>query len=367
MSDKKLQGDFIVNSNTFAISDLMVEDEAATETSNKTTSDAESLKIPDFLDCTITANSKTVIYDNLNLKNVIGELLIKDQNANLRNMTIDLFKGQLGISGNVSTKKAKPTFDMKLAMQQFDISQSFKELEMLKFLAPIAKILKGKLNSTIDLSGILDANFSPELKTVTGNALAEVLTTDINTEESPLLSNLASKLSFLDLDQLDIKDIKTKLSFENGQVAVQPFTMAYKDIPIEVSGTHNFSNAMNYRAVLKVPAKYLDGDLNRLIGRINDVGINKITIPITARIGGIFSSPQITTDLTGGISNLINQLIEIEKQKLIGKGKDKVNHLLGGNSNSSQTESTKTKTDSTKTTPEDKIKKRVKNVFGGLF
>ncbi|MBC3847387.1 AsmA family protein [Winogradskyella echinorum] len=368
LSDKKLQGNFNVNSNTFAISDFMVEDEAASETSNKTTSDAESLKIPDFLDCTITANAKTVIYDNLNLKNVKGQLLIKDQNANLKNMTTDLFNGQLGISGNVSTKEAKPKFDMKLAMQQFDISQSFKELEMLKFLAPIAKVLQGKLNSTIDLSGILDENFSPDLATITGDALAEVLTDKVNTEQSAILSGLSSKLNFLDLDKLDLKDIKTKLSFENGQVSVKPFTINYKDIPIEVSGTHSFSNSMNYSAVLQVPAKYLGSEVNRLVGKINDAEVNKITIPVTANIGGTFSSPNITTDLTSGVSNLTKQLIEIEKQKLIGKGKDKINDLLGGVLGGNSTTTTdSTKTDSTKNKAEDKVKEGIKDALGGIF
>lgn len=368
LSDKKLQGNFNVNSNTFAISDFMVEDEAASETSNKTTSDAESLKIPDFLDCTITANAKTVIYDNLNLKNVKGQLLIKDQNANLKNMTTDLFNGQLGISGNVSTKEAKPKFDMKLAMQQFDISQSFKELEMLKFLAPIAKVLQGKLNSTIDLSGILDENFSPDLATITGDALAEVLTDKVNTEQSAILTGLSSKLNFLDLDKLDLKDIKTKLSFENGQVSVKPFTINYKDIPIEVSGTHSFSNAMNYSAVLQVPAKYLGSEVNRLVGKINDAEVNKITIPVTANIGGTFSSPNITTDLTSGVSNLTKQLIEIEKQKIIGKGKDKINDLLGGVlGGNSTTKTDSTKTDSTKTKAEDKVKEGIKDALGGIF
>jgi len=77
LSDKKLQGNFNVNSNTFAISDFMIEDEAASTNSNKTTSNSESLKIPDFLDCTITANANTVIYDNLNLKNVKGQYILK--------------------------------------------------------------------------------------------------------------------------------------------------------------------------------------------------------------------------------------------------------------------------------------------------
>lgn len=369
LSDKKLQGSFNVNSNTFAISDFMVEDESASETSNKTTSDSESLKIPDFLDCTITANAKTVIYDNLNLKNVKGQLSIKDQNANLSNMTTDLFNGQLGISGNVNTKEAKPKFDMKLAMQQFDISQSFKDLEMLQVLAPIAKVVQGKLNSTIDVSGLLDENFSPDLTTISGNALAEILTSNVDVSKSPLLSGLDSKLDFIDFNQLQ-KDIKTKLSFENGQVSVKPFTLKYKDIPIEVSGSHSFSNAMSYSAVLQVPAKYLGSDVNRLIGQINDAEVNKVSIPITANIGGTFSSPSISTDLTSGVSSLTKQLVEIQKQKLVGKGKDKISDLLGnvlGGNNSTKTDSTTVKTDSTKKDPKDAIKEGVGNVLGGIL
>ncbi|WP_405573578.1 AsmA-like C-terminal region-containing protein [Winogradskyella sp. Asnod2-B02-A] len=371
LSDKKLEGNFNVNSNTFAISDFMSEDETATESSNKTTSDAESLKIPDFLDCTITANAKTVIYDNLNLKNVKGQLRIKDQNANLQNMTTDIFNGQLGISGNVSTKATKSTFDMNLAMQNFDISQSFKDLDMLKALAPIAKVLQGKLNSTIDISGFLDESFSPDLSSISGSAIAKILTDKIDAENSPLLSSLDSKLDFIDFSKLDLKDLKTNLSFENGQVSVKPFTVNYKDIPIVVSGSHSFSNTMNYNAVFQVPAKYLGSDVNRLIGKINDNEVNKLTVPVTANIGGTFSSPKIQTDLTSGVSNLTKQLIEIEKQKLINTGKDKATDLIGGllsgSSNTTKTDSTTTKENTTKQTAEDKVKEGVGNILGGLL
>lgn len=369
LSDKKLQGDFNVNSNSFAIADFMVEDETATEKSNKTTSDEESLKIPDFLDCTITANAKTVIYDNLNLKNVKGQLHIKDQNANLKNMTTDIFNGQLGISGNVSTKEAKPKFDMQLAMQEFDISESFKYLKMLQAIAPIAKVVEGKLNSTIDINGLLDASFSPDLATISGNALAEILTSNINVSKSPLLSGLDNKLDFIDFNKLD-KEIKTKLSFDDGEVSVKPFTITYEDIPIEVSGTHNFSNTMSYNAVLQVPAKYLGSEVNRLIGKIDDSDIDKITIPVTTTIGGTFASPQISTDLTNGVSNLTKQLLDIQKQKLLGQGKDKVNDLLGGLlGNKKETTSDSTSNDSQvdPKRPEDSVKEGVKNVLGGLL
>lgn len=369
LSDKKLQGNFKVNSNQFALADFMIEDKTATETSNKTTSEAASLKIPEFLDCTITANAKTVQYDNLNLKNVTGELRIKDQNANLKNMTTDLFDGKLGITGNVSTKSEKPTFNMQLGMQAFDISKSFKNLELLEALAPIAKVLQGKLNSTIAINGLLDENFSPDLNTITGNALAEILTTKVNAQNSKILTGLDSKLDFIDLNKLDLKDLKTALSFENGQVNVSPFTITYKDIPIEVSGTHSFSNTMNYNAVFQVPASYLGSEVNRLIGQINDSEVSNISIPVTASIGGTFTSPNIKTDLTSGVTNLTKQLVEVQKQKLVNKGKDKVNNLLGGllGSNSDTKVQDSTTTDSTKTTTKTKVEKGVKSVLGNLL
>ena len=368
VSDKKLQGDFKVSSKNFVVSDFMVEDETASEGSNKTTSDAESLKIPDFLDCTISANAQNVVYDNLNLKNVSGKLRIKDQNASLSDMTTDLFDGKLGISGNVSTKDVKPKFDMLLAMQQFDISKSFKGLDLLNALAPIAKVIEGKLNSTIKLNGFLDKDFAPDLNSISGDALAELFTTRLTASQSEILKSLSGKLDFIDLKDLDLKDLKTKLSFENGQVSVKPFTIDYKDIPIEISGTHSFSNTMSYSAVLKVPAKYLGSDVNRLIGKINDLDVNKITIPVTAKIGGTFTQPNITTDLTSAASNLTKQLIDIQKQKLLNKGEDKINDLLGGLlEGNKKTPTDSVKVDSTKTTSKDNLKEGVKNILGGIL
>lgn len=366
LSDKKLQGNFNVDSNYFVIADFMVEDTTASETSNKTTDANESLKIPDFLDCSITANAKTVVYDNLTLKNVNGTLRIKDQNANLQNMSINMFDGKMGVSGNVSTKEAKPAFDMALDMNQFDISNSFQTLDMLKAIAPIAKVLQGKLNSTIKVNGLLDQNFSPDLSTINGDALAELLSTKLLSSESEVLKSLNGKLDFIDLSKLDLKNLKTKLSFENGQVSVKPFTLTYKDIPIEIAGTHSFTNTMNYSAVLQVPAKYLGSDVNQLIGQINDNDVNNISIPITATIGGTFTSPQVKTDLASGISNLTKQLVEIQKQKLITKGTNKVSDLLGGVLGGSTTKKTTT-ADSTKTNTNDAIKKGVNSVLGGLF
>ncbi|WP_033957823.1 AsmA family protein [Psychroserpens jangbogonensis] len=369
LSDKKLQGNFDVNSNNFVVSDFMIEDETTSGSSNKTTSESQSLKIPDFLDCTINANAKTVVYDNLNLKNVKGTLSIKDQEANLQNMTSNLFDGVLAITGKVSTKTDTPVFNLNLGADGFDISKSFKGLDLLQNLAPIAKAIQGKLNTSINLQGTLDSEFSPNLNTVTGDAFAELLSTNIDPKQGSVLSKLEGAINFVDFSKLDLKDVKANLDFSDGKVTVKPFNLKYEDIDIQVSGSHGFDKTLDYNAVFDVPAKYLGSDVNRLIGKINDNETNNITIPVTANITGSYTNPNVKTDLSSGVSNLTKQLIEIEKQKLIDKGTDQVKDLLGGllggNKNDTSKDSSSTKTDSTKT--KDPIEEGVKGILGNLL
>ena len=379
-----LKGNFNVNSNTLALNDFMSDKTAAKSTapsSSKSSVTAEALKIPEFLECSITANANTVIYDNLNLKDVKGNLIIKDQQANLNGLTSKLFDGLLTVSGSVSTKADSPSFNLDVSAESFDIAKSFNGLELLQSLAPIAKVMQGKLNTTINISGLLDNEFSPKLNTVSGKAFAELLTTSINENQSELLNKLGGALSFIEFDKLDLKELKTYLDFANGMVTVKPFNIAYKDIGITVAGSHGFDKSLNYDAVFNVPAKYLGSDVNRLIGKINDNEVNKISIPVTATISGSFTSPKVSTDLTSGVSNLTKQLIEIEKQKLIGQGTDKIKNLIGGlmtgnttgntNTTSGTTtpkDSIKIKTDSIKTnTKTDPVKQGVKDVLGGLL
>ncbi|RRQ49369.1 AsmA family protein [Maribacter algicola] len=396
-NNENVEGTFDLVSNTFALNDFMVEEsgEASGNTSSQNTASEERIKIPSFLDANFNARANTVIYDNITLRDVSGNLSIKDEKATLSNMTSSLFDGKVAFNGEVSTKQETPTFAMQLALDQLELQESFQALELFQALAPVARILKGKFSSDISLSGNLTDDFTPDLLSLTGNILADVITREISTDKAPVLSALDTKLDFIDLEKLSLKELKTKLSFENGLVAVKPFSIRYQDIEINVDGNHTFDQKMNYKATLQVPSKYLGKDINNLIARIDDRSLDSLTIPVTANIGGVYNSPEITTDLTSGIKTLTNQLIEIEKQKLVNKGKDKAKDLIGdilsgstkkdttgqdtktgakevlsgilGGSN--KADSTKIKTDTPSTPPkkEEAVKEAAKDVLKGLF
>lgn len=361
-NDQNLKGNFNLNSNQIDVADFLTTAEPAKEEAKP----AEAMKIPAFLDCTVTAKSKTVLYDNLTLKDVSGKLIIKDEAVTLENVKTNIFDGQIGLNGTVATKTAVPTFAMDLSMSQVNIAQTFTQLNLLKNISPIANIINGKLNSTIKLSGKLDPKeMTPDLKTVSGDLMSQLLSTTINPSNSTMLSALDSQISFIDLSKINLNDLKTAISFKDGKVNVKPFDLKYEDVKVTVGGTHGFDQSMNYNLKFDVPAKYLGPEVNSLIAKLSPADAAKIeNIPVTALLGGSFSSPKISTDLKQSTTKLVNQLVQQQKQKLINQGTSALTNLIDKNTKPSDTTKTKT-TEKPKT--EDVVKDKVKEGLNSLF
>ena len=371
--NQNLQGNFNLSSNQLAVDDFMTtaEPTAKTEIKAKT----EAMKIPAFLDCSLTANAKTVLYDNLTLKDVSGKLIVKDQAVTLQNVKTNIFGGSIGVNGTVSTKAKTPTFNMNLGLNQVNIADSFTQLDMLKKIAPIAGIINGKLNSTIKLSGNLDANeMTPDLKTLSGDLLGQLLSTTVNSSNSTLLSALGSNVKFLDVNKLNLNDLKAAVTFKDGKVTVKPFDIKYQDIKVTVGGTHGFDQLMNYNLKMDVPAKYLGTDVNNLIAKLTPANAAKLeNIPVNAILGGSFTTPKITTDIKAATTTLVTNLVKKQKEQLIGKGTTALGNLIDKNKKPGDTTKTKVPTtkEEVKTAVKEEVKKqtetKAKDLLNGLF
>lgn len=360
---QELKGNFNMSSNQLAVDDFMTSGEPATEkTEAKPT---EAMKIPAFLNCTLNAKATTVLYDNLKLKDVSGILLIKDEKATLENFKTSIFGGTIGLNGAVSTKTKVPTFDMSLGFNQVDIAQTFTQLDMMKKIAPIAGIINGKINSTIKLNGNLDAKeLTPDLKSISGDLVGQLLSTSVNAKNSTLLSALGSNIKFLDVNKLNLNDLKMALTFDDGKVNVKPFDIKYQDIKVTVGGSHGFDQTMNYNLKLDVPAKYLGSEANAFIAKMSPADAAKLeNIPINALVTGNFSTPKISTDMKSAVSSLASQVANQQKEKLTQKGTSALTDLI--NKNTKAKDTTKAATDKEKNTEE--VTKKAGDLLNGLF
>lgn len=361
-----LKGKFNMNSTKLVVSDFMAPTTTVSEEGKKTT---EAVKIPSFLDCSITAKAGTVVYDNLNLKDVSGNMIIRDEAVTLNNLKMGIFGGNIGLTGTVSTKGKTPKFDMNLGLNAVNIAESFTQLDMLKSIAPIAGVINGKLNSTIKLSGNLQNDMTPNLKTISGDLFGQLLSTTINEKNSAMLTSLSSNLKFIDMSKVNLNDVKAALSFKDGKVNVKPFDIKYQDITVNVGGSHGFDQTMNYNLKFDVPVKYLGKDVTNLIAKLTPADQKQITsIPVNGLMTGNFSQPKFNSDLKQSTTNLTTQLVKMQKDKYVNQGTNALNNMLNGTKgNSSGTTTTATDTSKTKTTPKEEIKNTVKDKATGAL
>jgi len=231
----------------------------------------------------------------------------------------------------------------------------------LKKIAPIAGIINGKLNSTIKLNGNLDATeLTPNLATLTGDLLGQLLSTTVSAENSTLLNALGSNLKFIDMSKVNLNNLKAALTFKDGKVNVKPFDIKYQDIKATIGGTHGFDQSMNYNLKFDVPAKYLGTEANALIAKLSPADAAKLqSIPINAMLVGNFTNPKITTDINSAVTKLTTQLVNQQKDRMVKQGTSALTDYLNKN---------KKPSDTTKTAaPKEDVKTKATDLLNGLF
>lgn len=371
-TDQKLKGNFTAESETFSVNDFMVKEKLSEETTGDpyetVATTEEAIKIPSFLDVQLDFVADKVLYDNLTLQNTRGALQIADETATLRNVTATIFNGNIILNGNVSTGEDVPTFGMELDLNSIDITQAFNEMELLQNLAPIARALQGNLTTNIDLRGNLNEDLTPRLQTLAGNALAEVLGARVNPEQSPLLARLDQNLNFVNLNDLNLKDLKTQLTFNNGQVEVQPFDFNIKGIKATASGSHGFDMNMNYTVDLDIPAKFLGSELEGTLSRLSDTAQDTMTVGLPINITGSFNDPNINLNMQQAVTNLTQKIISSQKDKLQEKGKDILTDIITGKTTGKDTATTdQTQRTDTTETQQEAVKQAARDILGGIL
>ena len=341
-----LKGNFNLSSNKLVVNDSMqpAAKEATTPTKQETketpkieakTPTQAAIKVPAFLDCTLTAKANTVSYDNLKLSNVSGKLIIKDEKVALENLKSDIFGGNIALSGDVSTKEKTPTFDVDLNLNRVNIPEAFSQITMLEKIAPIANAVQGKVNTVINVKGSLKNDLTPEINSISGDLFAALIDSKIDSQGSALLSALDSQFTGLNLANLNLKDIKAAVDFEDGKVKIKPFTIKYKDVGIEVAGSHGFDQQMNYKLTFNVPPQMLGKEAEGLLAKLTPENQKKISnLPVVATVGGTFKKPQVSTDAKTVVKDLATQIAKNQINNLTAKGTDALQQALGSKTNS---------------------------------
>jgi len=320
--DEALKARFNLNSNLMDLNEFMEEDsEVATESTETTDEEPLSvIEIPKNIDFVLNTSMKKVVYDNMNIDNLKGELIVRDQKVSMNNLFMNLLDGSMVMNGYYeTTNPKKPGFSYDMAINDFDIQTVTTTFNTIEEMAPYAKNMKGRFNTSIDISGVLDEEMMPDLNTLSGKG--DMVTKSMKIEDFKALNKLADILKNDKFRKLEIDDTHIKYEIKDGRIYTEPFDIKMGPVTGTMSGSNGFDQTMDNVMTLKVPSSELGaGDaVNKLNSQASKLGMNLkaaefVNVDVTLK--GTVDNPKVGVNLKDAVGNIVDDVKEQIKEQV---------------------------------------------------
>lgn len=288
LKGKTLKGQLNLKSRHMNLNDFMGsdEEEAAEEQPTEqenTAPEAEEeggvIVVPENIDFNMNVDMAEIIFNEINLRDLKGQLKVKDGTADMSNLSANTMGGSVVINGAYSTAQNpnEPKLDAAFALNELSFAQTFKELALIQKMAPIFENLSGNFSGKIAVDTKLDSVMSPQLSTLT--ASGSLNTRNLNLSGVDIIDKIADATKREELKNITVKDLNVDFTIKDGRIATKPFDIKMGTTILSLNGTTGLDQTIDYAGKLKLPE-----------------GAAKGISTIDLKIGGKFSSPKITID-----------------------------------------------------------------------
>lgn len=296
LQGKTLKGKLNIRSNHFNLDDFM--GDSATTTATDTTA-MHIIEIPKNIDFTLTTDMKEVLMDKMLFNNINGNLTVKDGKADMRNLSMNTMGGTVVMNGYYSTADVKkPELNAGFSLTGISFAQAYRELDMVRQLAPVFENLKGDFSGNIHVQTELDGQMNPVLQTMQGSG--SLSAKDISLSGVGIINGIAEAANKPELKDITVKDIRIDFTIKDGRVATKPFDIKWKDYNLNLSGSAGLDQTIAYQGKIRLP---------------QSSGIGKYTT-VDLKIGGSFQSPNISVDMESMAKQAVNAVKEQALEKL---------------------------------------------------
>ena len=316
--NETLRGNFTMSSNRINLNEFTGGGPTPKDSTQQSNTSTQALEIPRNIDIQLNTNVNTLLFDQLAIRNIKGNLKLSDGIARLSNLQMNMFEGNLAVSGAYNSQNLKaPKFDFDLNISDFDIRALYNSFSFIKQSLPIAMDCSGKISSAMKFSGTLDKDMNLLMNTTNGSGYIDSKGILIN--NNPAMNQLATILKNDELSRISISSLKINFKIQNGNIIIEPFNTTLAGNPVTIYGSQTVDGQLDYTLSMNVNRKYFGKDINNLLKAIP--GSDRIeSLDIDARVGGTLSKPTIKPDLTKALNSLKK---EAEKE-LKNKAKDEI-------------------------------------------
>ncbi len=292
LKDETLKGSLTVTSNYLNLNDFMTED-VAESSAQADTAGIGVIVVPKNLDFNLSGTFQEVKFDQLDMKNVSGQLLVRDGKVDMKNLKMNALGGSIDVNGYYDTSQnpKQPDVSLDLSIQNASFAQTFSTFETVRKFAPIFESILGNYSTTLSMKAPLSEDFMPVLTGLTANGLLQ--SNDVEVKNVQTLNVLAATLKNENLKDLKVKDLKLPFSISNGRLTTNPFDVNFGSGKMNLSGSTGLDQSLDYVAKVDLSDKLTKGYVSS----------------VNVKIGGTFTSPKITVDAKDLVNQGINKLL----------------------------------------------------------
>lgn len=189
---------------------------------------------------------QSVNYKRFHAKNLKGDLLVKNEMAVSREITLHSMGGNLALTGIVDAKNPKAiAVSSAFKLDKVHIDSIFYVFENFgqDFIAD--KHLKGKAVADVNLEMVLNQNLKLFPETLVADISAVIREGELNNFEP--MQSLRKYLDDDGLSQLRFADLKNDIHIENKTVYIPQMEIRSNVTSLQISGTHTFDQQIEYR------------------------------------------------------------------------------------------------------------------------
>ncbi|MDR2086408.1 MAG: AsmA family protein [Dysgonamonadaceae bacterium] len=287
LKNETLKGKLSVTSNYLNLNDFMKGSENSASAEDTTA--LALFEIPKNIRFNLDANLKQVLFDNMDIRNLTGQILVYDGKVDMKNLSLNALGGTLNIDGYYDTGKnpQQPDVSFDLKLKNVSFAETFSTFVTIRKLAPIFENLKGNFSTNLHLTAPIGEGFMPILTSlIAGGSLQS---NQVEITEAGVLTGLAGALGTAGLlknesmKELKVKDINLPFDVANGRVTTKPFDVKFGSGNMNLSGSTGLDQTIDYTAKVD----------------LSDKLSNNYVKNISVKIGGTFTKPSFHVDTKG--------------------------------------------------------------------
>ncbi len=335
MKDELLTGEFNFRSRQVDLNEWMTEEDsvATADTDEADTSALEVIKVPENIDFVLRSDIEKVLYDDLELTNVTGNIFVRDGVVRLEDLEFKTLDGDFMMAGTYDTRDIEhPSFDFKFNIKNLGIPKAYQSFVAVQQFAPIARIMEGKFSTDFGMTGELQQDMMPDLNTLVGSGVLEILNASVKGEQSKVISGVTNltKLSG-ESTNVTLNDVLMTAEISDGKVFVKPFEVNFGNQKAVIAGSNGLDGSLDYQIKLDVPPGAVQTATSLVSSAIGqNLNVDAKDIKLNLGVGGTYDDPQIKVlgAETGGGKQSAKQAmqatIDQEKEKVKKEAEKKI-------------------------------------------